>query len=69
MSADCGYSGFADCGKWQLATWSARSGNITGYAEMPVSAFVDAFVKADAYYKAGLVTGYTIRPWMIVVGA
>ena len=32
-------------------------------------AFVDAFVKADAYYKAGLVTGYTIRPWMIVVGA
>ena len=31
-------------------------------------AFVDAFVKADAYYKAGLVTGYTIRPWMIVVG-
>jgi len=44
VSADCGYSGFADCGKWQLATWSARSGNITGYAEMPVTAFVDAFV-------------------------
>ena len=32
-------------------------------------AFVDAFVKADAYDKAGLVPGYTIRPWMIVVGA
>ena len=32
-------------------------------------AYVDAFVKSDPYYKAGLVTGYTIRPWMIVVGA
>ena len=25
--------------------------------------------EADAYYKNGLVTGYTIRPWMVVVGA
>ena len=32
-------------------------------------AHVKAFVEADAYYKNGLVTGYTIRPWMIVVGA
>jgi hypothetical protein len=26
-------------------------------------------VESDAYYKNGLVTGYAIRPWMIVVGA
>ena len=32
-------------------------------------AYVKAFVEGDAYYKAGLVPGYTIRPWMIVVGA
>lgn len=32
-------------------------------------AYVKAFVEADAYYKAGLVPSYTIRPWMIVVGA
>ena len=31
-------------------------------------AYVKAFVEGDAYYKAGLVPGYTIRPWMIVVG-
>jgi len=29
---------------------------------------VEAFVKADAYYNAGLVPRYTIRPWMVVVG-
>ena len=29
---------------------------------------VEAFVKADAYYKAGLIPGYSIRPWMVVVG-
>ena len=32
-------------------------------------AYVKAFVESDAYYKNGLVTGYAIRPWMIVVGA
>lgn len=32
-------------------------------------AYVKAFVEGDAYYKAGLVPSYTIRPWMIVVGA
>jgi|TARA_B110000977_G_scaffold19720_2_gene23736 hypothetical protein len=32
-------------------------------------AFVKNFVENDAYYKAGLVTGFSIRPWMIVVGA
>ena len=32
-------------------------------------AFVQNFVENDAYYKAGLVTKVTIRPWMIVVGA
>ena len=31
-------------------------------------AHVEAFVKADAYYKAGLVPKYTIRNWMVVVG-
>ena len=30
--------------------------------------FVENFVKNDAYYKAGLVPKYTIRPWMVVVG-
>ena len=29
---------------------------------------IEAFVKADAYYVAGLVPRYTIRPWMVVVG-
>ena len=29
---------------------------------------VEAFVEADAYYKAGLIPGYSIRPWMVVVG-
>jgi uncharacterized protein YciI len=29
---------------------------------------VEAFVKADAYYAAGLVPSYSIRPWMVVVG-
>jgi uncharacterized protein YciI len=32
-------------------------------------AYVKNFVESDAYYKAGLVPSYTIRPWMIVVGA
>ena len=31
-------------------------------------AHVKAFVEADAYYVAGLVPRYTIRPWMVVVG-
>ena len=30
--------------------------------------FVENFVKNDAYYKAGVVAKYTIRPWMDVVG-
>jgi uncharacterized protein YciI len=29
---------------------------------------IEAFVKADAYYVAGLVPRYAIRPWMVVVG-
>ena len=29
---------------------------------------VEAFVEADAYHKAGLIPGYSIRPWMVVVG-
>jgi len=32
-------------------------------------AYVKAFVEGDAYFKGGLVPSYTIRPWMIVVGA
>lgn len=32
-------------------------------------AYVKAFVEGDAYYKAGLVPSYTVRPWLIVVGA
>lgn len=32
-------------------------------------AYVKNFVENDAYFKAGLVPSYTIRPWMIVVGA
>jgi uncharacterized protein len=31
-------------------------------------AFVENFVKNDAYFKGGLVPKYTIRPWMVVVG-
>jgi uncharacterized protein len=31
-------------------------------------AHVKAFAEADAYYVAGLVPRYTIRPWMVVVG-
>lgn len=31
--------------------------------------YVRDFVERDAYVKAGLVTGYTIRPWLVVVGA
>lgn len=30
--------------------------------------YVENFVRNDAYYKAGLVPTYTIRPWMVVVG-
>ena len=29
---------------------------------------IEAFVQNDAYYKAGLVPKYSIRPWMVVVG-
>ena len=29
---------------------------------------VETFVKNDAYYRAGLIPSYTIRPWMVVVG-
>jgi len=32
-------------------------------------AYVKNFVENDAYFKAGLVPSFTIRPWMIVVGA
>ena len=31
-------------------------------------AYVERFVQNDAYYKAGLVKTYSIRPWMVVVG-
>ena len=32
-------------------------------------AVVEAFVAADPYMAAGLVTGWRIRPWMTAVGA
>lgn len=32
------------------------------------AAYVERFVQNDAYYKAGLVPTYSIRPWMVVVG-
>ena len=32
------------------------------------AAYVERFVQNDAYYKAGLVPRYSIRPWMVVVG-
>ena len=32
------------------------------------SAEVEAFVKADPYLQNGLVTGWRIRPWTVVVG-
>ena len=31
--------------------------------------FIEKFVQEDAYFKAGLVPSYSIRPWMVVVGA
>ncbi len=29
---------------------------------------IEAFVEADPYLKAGLVTRWTIRPWTVVIG-
>ena len=31
-------------------------------------AHIEKFVMNDAYFKAGLVPSYTIRPWMVAVG-
>ena len=33
------------------------------------SSEVENFVENDPYYKAGLVTGYKIRPWTVVAGS
>lgn len=29
---------------------------------------VDAFAKSDVYFKAGLISSYTVRPYMVAVG-
>jgi uncharacterized protein len=53
----------------------ALAGALTDPADRAVLAFstddravVEAFVAADPYVREGLVTGWQIRPWNVVVG-
>ena len=37
------------------------------HADSPAA--VEAFVHADPYVKSGIVTGWRVRPWNVVIGA
>jgi uncharacterized protein len=45
----------------------ADGGLLIFRAESP--ALVDEFVRADPYVTSGIVTGWRVRPWHLVIGA